>query len=562
MGFVAERVASFDCSHCGQTIHPADQKPLAKTVCPACRAEVTVPARFDNIVLVGQIGRGGSGVVFHGRDERLGREVAIKVLRSGDADAEKIALACVDEARALAALNDPNIVHIYRIGEYKKQHFIEMELVTGGTAEQFLVRENPLGEQRALRLVMDVARGLEAASRVGLLHMDVKPGNILITDDGKPKLIDFGEARHGDDSAGKNTVVGTPYYIAPEVARGRAPDVQADIYSLGATLYHLLTGSPPFPGTSRREVIEKRFHEPVPEVGLHREVSEATEWVVATMLARDPAQRFSSYSQLIAALERAIQMDRQLTSLPHDEMLDSLATSAAPRVRMRRKNRGRSWGALAAILLVAAGVGLYFLFADRQPSADSDPVARAPEKPEPMPAKNTQSPQAPSESSEPTGPDPAVEPEGSEQPVPAPLTPAVAENLQVAVVKPEPPAPTVKPLAPEPAPGVPTPEPAPKVSTPSPTPDPTPTPEPDPKSDPIQSTRQKVVFDKEIAAYWPLNRDVIKDLVGGDRPRRLGEPLFVEDPAFGRVLYFNGADQALLTGDYPKLQDRGMVSAW
>ena len=329
--FVAVPVEKFDCPHCGTSVDAPLDPPFTPMPCPSCSQSVRVPARFDNYLLSEILGRGTSGTVFRGRDTQLNRDVAVKVLKSDDDNDEKIALECVAEARALASLNDPNIVHIYTIGLYKGQHYIVMELVTGGTGEQLLRSKEPLSEVRAIDFAIGIASGLNAAHRAGLVHMDVKPGNALLTEDGRPKLIDFGAAMYGSENDDTNDrIVGTPYYIAPEVVDGQRPDFKADIYSLGASLYHLLTGRPPFTGQTAMEVMKLRLKkDPVPLSQIRPEISRTTQEVVRKMMARRVDGRYLGYEPLLEDLRQA--RHRLLNPEPDasdDDLLEGNAADA------------------------------------------------------------------------------------------------------------------------------------------------------------------------------------------------------------------------------------------
>ncbi|MBI1372306.1 MAG: protein kinase [Phycisphaera sp.] len=310
MGFVVRRVIDLPCPKCGAIIDPGELAIGAPVRCGKCGEQTTVPAQFDHFLVYEKMGKGGFGRVFRARDLRLEREVAIKVLVGDEGeDDEETALKLIKEARTLATLNHPNIVRIYELGEYEKQHFIVMELLNGGSADTWIDIDKPPSERRTLRLGRSVADALRAAQRVRLVHMDVKPGNILFDRDGHARLIDFGTAMvQRKAERKKDGIVGTPYYIAPEVARGKSPDFRSDMYSLGASLFHILTGRPPFQGKSAKEAIRKRFEAPAPPVIEYRpEVNNATAEVIDRMLAFKRQDRFKDYDELIKAFDDALQ---------------------------------------------------------------------------------------------------------------------------------------------------------------------------------------------------------------------------------------------------------------
>lgn len=305
MDLPVKRVEQLNCGACGASIDPGSVPPLSVAACPKCEAEVTVPARFDNYLLLKVLGTGGTGVVIRALDDTLYRQVAIKILK-GHAGNDETTLAITREARSLASVNDPGIVSIHTLGVYKDRHYIVMELLDGGTARSFLEDDNRLTESEAITLGIRVARGLDAALSVGLLHLDVKPSNILLSRTGEPKLIDFGAAQYARKRKG-GAVVGTPYYIAPELLRGKTPSAKSDQYSLGGTLFHLLTGVPEFESTSINQTITHRLTVPARHVReVDPTISEATDAVIARMMHQQPDDRFSSYEALADDLEDAL----------------------------------------------------------------------------------------------------------------------------------------------------------------------------------------------------------------------------------------------------------------
>lgn len=328
MELKAERVEQLSCGRCGQAISPAAHKPLSVIKCPRCRHRVVVPASFGDFLITGVLGQGAAGIVCKATDRRLHRQVAIKVLKTGD-DATDLAEACTREARAMAALNHPHVVQVHNIDEHRGQPFIVMELLEGGSVEKVMLGK-AAHERDALDIAIGVAEGLQAAAAAGLVHMDIKPSNILFDRQKNAKLIDFGVARYARRSSSE--IVGTPYYVAPEVVRGKAADVQADIYSLGATLFHLLAGTAPFEGRNATEVITKRLRQSAPSlIDFRTDLSSETVRVVGRMLEANPAHRHASYAELIADLRRA----RDTLDVPEEqrvlgELASAVAAPAAP----------------------------------------------------------------------------------------------------------------------------------------------------------------------------------------------------------------------------------------
>jgi eukaryotic-like serine/threonine-protein kinase len=260
------------------------------------------PEEFDDYVIVRELGRGQMGQVYLAEDAVLARPVAIKFIGGGEPDIEARRRFLL-EARAAARIQHPNVVGIYRVGELDDRPYIVSELIRGTPLSQL---RRPMPTRRALDLAIQLARGLAAAHRRGVVHCDVKPHNVMVTEDGVAKLVDFGLARvvHEGD-ADSDDIVGTPDYMAPEVWEGRAPSRRSDIYSFGAMLFELISGRVPFAEVPALDLPEVVCGRDAPDLATKvSEVDPRIAKVVARCLARDPDARFASGEELREGLEQ------------------------------------------------------------------------------------------------------------------------------------------------------------------------------------------------------------------------------------------------------------------
>ena len=263
----------------------------------------------DRYRLEGRIGQGGMAVVYAGIDTVLRRRVAIKVLRPHLAADDEFVLRFYSEAHHAAKLSHPNIVNIYDVGREGEDYFIVMELVDGATLAE-MIEEGPLPEPVAIDFAVQICSGLAYAHRQGLLHRDVKPGNILVTKDDVVKLSDFGIARAVSTQTMTMTqpglVMGSVYYISPEQAQGHELRETSDLYSLGVVLYQMLSGKLPYTGESPITIALKHVSNPVPSVDAEDlAISPALTAIVRKLMQKDPADRFDSAVEVARALREA-----------------------------------------------------------------------------------------------------------------------------------------------------------------------------------------------------------------------------------------------------------------
>ena len=295
------------CPACGTTLFvPGEAEPLSHFPCSKCGASVMMPMRLRQFELRARIASGGMGTVYRAFDTVLEREVAVKLVKPELLHDEKAMAGLLREARACARLNHTNIIHIYTLDESEGRLYLVMELADRGSLDS-RIEKGRLPELEVLDIGIKVASALNAALRHGLLHRDIKPGNILFNADGEPKLVDFGLARPADaeeDSDG--TVWGTPYYIAPEKIRREREDFLSDMYSLAGTLYHAITQHVPFEAPSVEEVVAAHVHTPLtPPNQVVPEITQPTSDALVKAMAKNPADRFQSYEEFIMALEAA-----------------------------------------------------------------------------------------------------------------------------------------------------------------------------------------------------------------------------------------------------------------
>ena len=316
------------CPNCGAAVGILDVEPLARVPCPECGERIRATRFYNHFELRETLGTGGMGTVYKAHDMQLDRDVALKLLRKdlGPEYANQLQ----HEARITASVNHPHVVQVFSFGRDHEQYYLVMELVDRGTLDDLIAERKKLTEEEVLRAGIEVARGLRAAYKKGLIHRDVKPANILFNDDGMAKISDFGLAGivepHEQTSGG--IIWGTPYYVAPERLNNQPEDFRSDIYSLGATLFHAVAGRPPFEGeTTSATDLRALKNNPLKLTDVAPEVSRPTATAIARMIAPDPHLRFHSHDAVIQALQKS---ERVL------------------------RGEGEPWRAKAALILAAA----------------------------------------------------------------------------------------------------------------------------------------------------------------------------------------------------------------
>jgi len=304
---ISTPITRLACSKCAHEMDVAGREAFSQIECAKCGTRLTIPVMLGQFMLVEKMGSGGMGAVFRALDTALNRFVAIKVMKATLGEDNKLVQSFISEAQAAAALNHRNIVQIYSCGQEKGQPYIVMELVTGGKMNHMFSRDEPMDEVRLLKIAVDVAEGLKAANEVGLVHGDIKPENILIDQAGTAKIVDFGLAQFVNAQKERGEIWGTPYYISPERARGNKADHRSDIYSLGATMFHSLSGQPPFDGKTAADVVLARLKHPPPNLKeLRPQLQTQTVELIDRMMAADPYLRYPNSASLKTDMHAAL----------------------------------------------------------------------------------------------------------------------------------------------------------------------------------------------------------------------------------------------------------------
>jgi hypothetical protein len=336
---------------------------------------------FDDFEVLEEIGRGAMGVVYKARQKSVPRPVALKVLRAAASPGPEERARFVEEVSALASLEHPNIVRIYAAGEQDGRLFFAQELLKESLARR--LEGTPMPARKAAELLEELALAAHHAHRKRFIHCDLKPGNVLLKEDGTPQIADFGLARHLASQAGRTRdgeIVGTPPYMAPEQARGatREIDPRTDVYALGAILYECLTGRPPFKGETVGDTLKQVLtREPVRPRQLNPRVPGRLEAICLRCLRKSPGDRYASGAELAAEL-RAYLEPKAIDSSPIATLVLLLAAVFAGRhlaVFLLIHTGGPEW-LLWLSVFAAYPLGFAALRANR----DAPTVARQPQR--------------------------------------------------------------------------------------------------------------------------------------------------------------------------------------
>lgn len=353
------------CHACGMTMDVSLVAPFSNVECPACGKHTRVKREFGPYTLLRRHAVGGMSVVFIAHDNTLDREVVVKILNEEYSADEKRIGAFEEEARITASFSHPHVVRVFTTGRAFGRFYIAMEVVGGGHMEHHIRERGSIPEGEMLPLAIQVAMGLKAAQAAGLIHRDVKPGNVLLDASGNAKIVDFGLALVTKGGKAKATEIwATPYYVPPETIEGLPEDFRSDIYAFGATIYHALAGKPPCDeesmDTNKLREAKRRV---LPLAKMAPWVSLDTCAAIDRAMAHDPNLRFRSYNDLLSALETARQ---RLASGVAPATPASVARNAAARHRERMSLIGAG-----CLVIVAAAFGIWWVARDREKAKDS-----------------------------------------------------------------------------------------------------------------------------------------------------------------------------------------------
>ena len=347
------------CTACGSLLEITGAPLFAERTCPVCGEQIHVHRQFANYELIAILGQGGQGTVYRATDQNLDRQVALKVLRVDQGSDPAFVKLFEHEAKITASINHPNVVRVYSFGTVEDRVYLAMELVDGGTLDDLMEKLGCVAEARVLQVGIQVAEGLRAGFEKGLIHRDVKPGNILFASDGSAKVVDFGLAVfHEQEAAQTGDIWGTPYYLSPERLNREQEDFRSDIYSLGAALFHAIAGRPPFEAEDASQVALKHLRTQAVSIQTFAPgVSNATAYVINRTLSKNRDDRPASYNEFIKQLQYA-----------RDEVMarNRKSGAAAPKSRVVLEDAGTkramNWLTMTLFGLLVAGlvIGGYF----------------------------------------------------------------------------------------------------------------------------------------------------------------------------------------------------------
>ena len=359
---MAQRAEIWQCPACASRMDVAGLGFYAEITCSGCGHKDYVHTLLANFRLEGVLGVGGMSIVLRGRDVVLNRPVAIKLLNETYRNQPERIARFENECSMMAKVRHENVVSVYSAGWAKDQFYIAMELLEGRNLETLVTKKQPLNPLRAIEIITQVVKGLEAAHHAGMLHRDMKPGNVIITDNGIPKVLDFGLAQGKTEEEDAEEVIwATPFYVAPETLQRSPEDARTDIYSVGMTLRYLLTGIDSLPGkpASVSSLLDAKFHlKPFAQV--MPKVHESLCDLVDHMTAFEPANRHENYADLLAELKEV-----------HEALTFEQQERLSP---VNRLNRLRNRALTTAGIAVASAASFFLAYYAATPSPVRVPV--------------------------------------------------------------------------------------------------------------------------------------------------------------------------------------------
>src|ERR671910_2148928 len=299
--------------------------------------------------VLNRLGSGGMADVYEAEDTQLGRRVALKLLYRRFAEDAEFVERFRREASSAAGLSHPNVVQVFDRGEWNGTYYIAMELLQGRNLKEVVRDHGALDPALAVDIVLQILRAARFAHQRGVIHRDIKPHNVIVDQEGRAKVTDFGIARAGaSDMTETGSIMGTAQYLSPEQAQGHPVDARADLYAVGVVLYELLCGVPPFDGDSPVTIALKQVsEEPVPPRLRNPAVPPGLDAVVLRALRKDPADRYQDADQFIAALE----------SVLSGGYVETVAVAEDLVAELEEEDR-RNWGRIAAIALVVLALAV------------------------------------------------------------------------------------------------------------------------------------------------------------------------------------------------------------
>jgi serine/threonine-protein kinase len=317
------------------------------------------PEKFGKYKIIEEVGRGGFAAVYKAVDTTLDRTVALKVLAPHLLWDPTFVQRFQREAKVAANLDHPNIVTIHEVSQIEGVYFIAMQFLEGRTLSQILEAEGPLPVSQVQAIIEQIASALDYAHVRGFVHRDIKPSNIIVADDGQATLTDFGLVKAGEGTKLSTTgvVFGTPEYMSPEQAEGKALDTRSDIYSVGVVLFEMLAGRAPFVADTTPAVMYKHVHEPPPLDELPSDLPQGVVAVIEKALAKDPTGRFQTVAEIVGALRRTV-LGPEPEVAP-SALVEPVAVPEEEAVPIWQKVPVWGWAAIGGMVLLTAVAGAF-----------------------------------------------------------------------------------------------------------------------------------------------------------------------------------------------------------